>query len=339
MMQIYLIASGSRGYASVVGIGSEIGGEREATLLYQFTTGLSPALMPMCAVALAAIFRGRPAQRNIISVSFFLFVLAVQFLWWTTAGRRSMTIIALISAVSFFAIYYRSQLNGRRVFIIAALVLAAIPILWFLWEGYYLLRIATDVSRGAENLSILNLGRARELSVNSNVEGQFVENIIRRPFLILTSLSIVREATNGVLWGWNIISQALLTIPSVLFPNKFEFIGPVLENLWYFELGVPLNDWTNTMFVEGYIDFYIFGFPIYVYIIYILFILIIKISIYSGYTAIVFFSYFNLSFSILSVETTTNALFVCIRSTLFVIFVALFVRFLQRGRWMGRQFS
>ncbi|MGI6245943.1 MAG: hypothetical protein ACOYJQ_09265 [Pseudochelatococcus sp.] len=328
LSQLYMVIAGQRGYANVVGVGQT---QEEASQLYQFTVALSTSVMPLCAVMLAKILIDSENRQKLARLMFCISALLVQFLWWTTAGRRAMTILAIISVVSFFSIYYKRKLTERKIFMIIAFSIVFVPAVWYLWESYYLLRLATTASRGAENLSIMDLGRAQELTGGLDMDSAFTNNVIKRPFSLPTSVTVVRETASGFLYGWNTLSQLLLSIPSAFFPGKFDFIGPVGELLWFEALGVPLTDWSNTLFIESYIDFGVFGLFIYIIIISALMRLTLWIARGIGWDVVIWFTYFNLAFFMLSIEASANTIFVGFRSAFIALFIAFVVRIIANA--------
>ena len=327
LAQIYLMAAGDRGYAAV----TKVYDADEPSLVHQFVVGFSLAIMPICSCTLAKILTAPRGRRSMLGVLFCLSAMGVEMMWWSVAGRRHMTIIVLISLVSFFMVYFHGEMNKRRIITVMAAGAILAPVMWFFWESYYVLRIATDITQGQENLSFFDLERARQLAIGTDTENQFIENIVSRPFLLVTSLTVVRDTASGVLWGWNIVSQALLAIPSILFPGKLEFIGPVRENLWAALLGVPEKDWSNTILLEGYVDFGWAGFLIYTALLSALLSIFFKASRRTGSAPIVAYTYFSICFSVLNVETGPNFIFVTLRSVLLIILIG-FVLTLFRAR-------
>ena len=314
VLQAYLVLQGNRGYASVVFGGGEV------SLLYQFVEGFSPAVTPLIVMALAIIIGSKRSGYKMLPVLLIIAALIVQILWWTTAGRRSMTFIMLISAITFFSVYYKGHLNNNRLLFLAlSAVIGAYGVYW-LWESYFSLRLATNQTMGQANLSILDINTANSLS-GSDANRSFMENLVTRPFGTITSMTVFMKTAHGHLWGWNTLSQTLLSIPAIFFPGKLETIGPVMEHLWGARLGVPMNDWANTIFIEGYADLGLFGFPVLGVLIALLIKMVNRLGNYAGNSALSAYVYFNILFAVLNVEVSFNGLIVGLRSTLTVILI------------------
>lgn len=329
-VQAVFIALGRRGYAMVLGFGQEAGSK---PLVYQFVEGLSPAMLPIICALIGYQFSSKSVRNNYIITAFLIFCAFVQLVWWATEGRRAMTIISIISFVIFFSVYFSDNLTSNRIFVIFISGLIGAMILYIAWQAYFLLRIATSESGAFENLGIFDLERAKDIAASTDVGGSFADNIIIRPFSILISFVWVRELSSGVLLGWNAVSQFLNSIPSFFFEDKFLAVGPVQEDLWAQALGVPKTDYTNTIFLESYVDFGVLGFLIYL-------VFIIKVCEFvnficrrAGWSELVVFNYFTILFVVMNVETSPNTFFVYIRSIVFISIIYFILDFIRlRGR-------
>lgn len=317
VIQIYYIGIGGRGYAKMI---SE--SEGGLSIIYQFVDAFSPAIMPICSISIAQIISFSSERRRVLPILFNILAVAVQMIWWATGGRRYMAVILIISVTTFLMVYLKGRFTRRRALALIATVFIIVPTVWQLWEAYYLLRVATNETMGSENLSVLDLQRARMLA-GSDFQGAFQENAVTRPFATVTSLTAIRETATGYLWGWNAGSQLLLSIPSMFFTDKFGVIGPTSEYLWAEKIGVPFNDWTNTIFLEGYIDLGPIGFILYTIIIVSLVKISEKMGLASKSNPLQVFIYFNIAFMLLNAETTMNTIFVSVRTIAFVLLATL----------------
>jgi hypothetical protein len=326
--QIYLILTGESGYAYVVGAYYD----RELSLTYQIINSLSIFVLPASSLALAEIISERRVRPSAFMMLLVSVVIIVQFAWWSTAGRRPLTIIVLISLVSLASRLLKGQRIKKFTFPIALALLVSLPGVWFFWESYYVLRMATNAVNGAENLSILDLSRARQLASGAVGDAGFAANIVERPFETVTSLTTVRNTSTGFLWGWNGLSQALLTIPSALFPGKIAFIGPVIENLWAVSLGLSGADIVNTIVLDSYVDFGWLGVPLYIAIFSVICGGVFKLSVLSRSNMTTGFCYFTILFTALNSETTLVTSFTALRTALVITFLVLSVRLFIRKR-------
>lgn len=325
MVQLYFFYAGARNYAAATNIsGEEVG----AFLL--FASSLFPAVMPICVWHLASLMNEKINRKRMLIVSTLIITILFQIMWFATGGRRQMALLVFTSMVIYISVKYKEVNNARKIINSSVVAVLSAIFLWFAWESYYAIRVAYNES-GIENIGITDVATARSIASNSGADDEFVSNTITRPFLTLSSLTVVRQEASGVLWGWNAGSQFLLSIPSMLFPDKFEVIGPVLENLWYKEIDVPYNDWTNTLILESYVDFGFIGFFIYLFIISFLFILILNNKIARLNKDISAVLYFAAIFNIINIEATMNSIFVGIISLAFYILVVSVINMIWGG--------
>lgn len=323
VLQALFIAIGRRGYAMVLG---EQGASKP--LIYQFVEGFSPPILPIISGLIAFQLLSKNEKKDYRVIFFFIFGIMIQLIWWTTEGRRPMTIISIISFLTFFSIYFKGYLTAKRVALVLAAGVAGVVLVYFAWQSYFLLRIATSESRGLENLGLFDLDRAREIAASVDVGQTFADNIVRRPFSILISLVFVRELSSGFLWGWNAVSQFLHSMPAFLFQDKFATVGPVQEALWVSALGMPPDDYTNTIFLESYMDFGFLGFSIYLLSMVAICTFLKKICRKIGRPELMAFNYFITVFVVMNIETSPNTFFVYIRSVFFISMIYFAMEFI-----------
>lgn len=317
LIQIFLILTGDRSYASSTGL-SESG---NGGLIYQFLSTLFPAIMPLCSIYLAIIINIKNLRGKYFLILMYIFIIVLQILWFYTAGRRPMALLIFLSLFSFMSVRFTGPMNIKKlvkIFVILALSAQAV---WFFWNSYFALRVAYDETGGTESVGILNIEQARSVASSSDADEQFRSNTIVRPFSTISSLTTIQNESTGYLLGWNALSQALLTIPSAIFPNKFSAIGPVFEDLYYEEIGVSLTDYANTIFLEGYIDFGYFGSVLYIFIAHLMLTSLFRIKRIKNNENIYNLVYFTVIFQIVNIETTLTSIFVCILSIFLFIFI------------------
>ncbi len=324
ILQIILLLTGQRDYASSIGLGESANG----SLIYQFSASLFPAVMPVCAIYAALILNLEKFKGKYLVLLLYFSVIILQLLWFYTAGRRPMAILILVSLFSFMSVRYAGPMNMKKLFKILVILFLSAQAVWFFWNSYFALRVAYDQTGGTESVSVFNIGQATSVARTADGDEQFRSNTVSRPFATVSSLTTIREESSGYLWGWNAFSQVLLTIPSGIFPNKFGVIGPVLENLYYQKLGVPLVDYTNTIFLEGYVDFGLVGFLLYIAIVHVMCTSVFKIKRINRNVDVYNFVYFTLMFQIINIETTLNTIFVSFLSIFLFVVIFVIVNFI-----------
>lgn len=265
-IQFVLLVRGDWGYATVTGVE---GGETLAdwVVFMRSITVVQPVLIAIVMGRLG--HRGPGARLFWVKFALLASCALLQLGWFAVMGRRTVLIAAFLSAVVFLRCRYPEGVPRRAwvgVMLRSSLFLS---IILFLLFAYYGLRQATDALGPFENLTLANFLIERGELFWGGVG--YLDNTVSRPFSLVQSLWTLRDQATGFLYGWNIASQAMLAVPSIIFPGKLELIGPTLEELWGVALNVTVTDYSNTLVTESYVDFGWLGLPIHLTIVIALF--------------------------------------------------------------------
>lgn len=258
LTQAFLILSGNWGYVTVTGIDQQ---NRLPDWL-QLMKVASYAIPVIAAILLAN--QGKinfTLNKRIAKFATLSAILATQALWFSVVSRRTLFMLFFFSYVAYLRTTFPNGIPLRRAstLFIKTIFIASLAALISI--QYFKIRIATDLAGPNINLTLLDLVEINELAKNHDID--IVSSFASRPFGIIESLAVLQRDSTTHLYGWNLLSQALLTIPSALYPDKINSIGPTLEALWNQSIGIPYNDWANTLVTESYVDFGFYGFIFY----------------------------------------------------------------------------
>lgn len=311
-IQVILIWSGYWGYTTAIGV---FYADQDPVII-QFIRTISHSVPIFISLVLGWIaYEGKLHKRPpAMQITCLVSCLLVQLVWFTMLGRRTIIVLFILSVI----IYLRAKTGGKitkhDIFPAVYLVSISSFIAGLLSYFYLVTRSATTLTSEDQNLTLLDIFSSLELA--SSTPTSFSSNFVNRPIIVLDSFSIVREQASGILYGWNAISQVLMTIPSIIFPNKFFVIGSTLESLWSERLWVDLGDWSNTLLLESYVDFSYFGFALYSAILSFIYVNINNITIIKSNVVFSNIARFIIIFSVLTVEQTLVGYLSFIRDTL-----------------------
>lgn len=267
----------------------------------------------------------KPGERSWMQAMMTLAVVALGSVFWLIEGRRSMSTFVLLSALAFMLARTKGRLSPK---LIATMAIAFVILGLGLMQGskiFYSMRLAREI-----------LGRERTMSMSitdfidysSKIKEQPIPADIKkaqaaRPFVI-DNLSMVLPYVNHHLYGKELAMQVITTIPSAFFPGKAQFTAEIgnMEDLWTKEYGVPLNDYANSFTLDGYLDFWYFGFLFYC----VLAGLFVQLAyrLYSINPAMAYFCLFNNIALFLQVETSFNSYIGHLRN-LALLFIPLWI--------------
>jgi hypothetical protein len=309
ILQIVMMATGMLALAGTAGDSASTGSV-SPTLL--FGLGVSGPMMPMCAFLVGREMHNGSFRLGRTAISWVLLIGLFQLALWLPVGRRFFAGQVLLSTLSFLAARYPQSISWKNVASTALMLAFVVPLIFFAWQFFFKLRVASyDAPEGA---SVVELIRISQTIADENSNSGFYENIATRPYII-SSVITALHYHSGYMLGRGILGQLVVSIPTVLFPNKIRVMDElkISEDAWAKYLGIPINDYANTIFLDSYLDFYIFGFMIYVLIINMLCYAVIKISyIICGYDLSTFALYILLC-SGLQAEQQMSAWFGCAR--------------------------
>lgn len=326
-LQTWLIASGQWTYSTLHNFTE---GGTSPPLLPLITNDFAPIVAPVCGAIIGSAFDKdkRPSRLTlVVAVAFVL----IQMIWWIAVGRRPLTIIITMIAVVAFRYAFRGHLTKKAIttFVVGALLM--VPAIIVAWDAYYTLRLATVESGMTTELSILQWKEARERASLYQGDDNFEQNLMTRPFII-NSVTEVSTKIHGLLWGEEVYTQALRAIPGFLFPDKSDAIGLTAEELWATVARIGNEDMSNTVILEGFVDFWIFGFIVYIFI----FSFMIKCLVYIADRMQSDFSlsmiFFGFTYTFFNVETSLTEIFTRGRSILVLMLIVMLWRFVYQNR-------
>lgn len=316
--QAALLISGGWGFQVV--LDETVYGAGSASEINMLMEVITPALGPLIGFHLGRLLRqGRFWQAWPMVVS-----LALQIVWWLPIGRRVMAVEIIVTVIAFFAAFYSMRLSVRRVFVFCVSGLALLPVVYLMWNLFFAFRQASYLLN-ASTATTISAAELMDFSKKAGDASQeFGENVLSRPFII-NSVTICLDKASGLLWGTQLVTQALLSVPSFILPIKSDLLdqlGGVNERLWERKLSIPYTDYANTMLLDSYLDFGVFGFFVYLSLIGAIFLLIFRLYGAMKNTIALAYCFFSLTINLLLVEGSLSAQFALARGLLLVLAVA-----------------
>lgn len=297
-----------------------------------FMNSLELVTAPFCGAMVAILLRATKGR----SLEFWLIcvVMAVQLAWAMIGGRRVFATSFIVSGAAFFNVYWRGVPTRQRVIQAIAALGAGLVIVAFAWQAFYMLRVVSYSLRVGQAMpSVSEMYQMAKITDTRMGSVEYRNNLATRG-LIINSVVTVVENAHGSLYGQGMLNSSLEAIPSLFFPGKKDFDrsgGGVQEILWADQLGVPLDDYANTLLLDGYADFSIFGLTIYLTILQIF--LMVVSYIFRGSAialtafGVVFVQYLN------NVEASFGAAFSMTRDVTLIVIVAGFIYAAVSGRF------
>lgn len=306
--QFYLIYTGVWKYGVTLTYASNIDKS-------QWNLVISFACRPILVVVslmIADILNRKPSG-YIFGIAILLIALAVQFIWLSIEGRRIVAINVAIAALFFI----RSRRNGEfidyRSMMYYGIVGVSVSFLVYLsWSIYFVLRQISGLAElgGADVFQVLSVALTQSQSYNQSLSANFAS----RPFALMESFVYITQSAGGFTFGLGALTSAFQAVPSLFWPSKASQVLPDIEHLWTAILNLKLNDWSNTLLLEGYVDFWWVGFYLHIAIIAICGRSIIHYFRGRGSVLILCFAFASWAELTLSVETSATAYFVWIRN-------------------------
>jgi hypothetical protein len=267
----------------------------------------------------------RRAERSWMQAFIAIGVVALGTAFWLIEGRRAMSTFVILSAVAFLAGRTKGRISPKTMLTMAIL---AVVLGLGIMQGskfFYAMRIAREIVGGeqAKNMSITDfIDYSRRIQAEA-IPADVKKAQASRPFVI-DNAAMVLPYVNHHIFGKELAMQVITTIPSFLFPNKAQFTAEVgnMEDLWTKEYGVPLNDYANSFTLDGYLDFWYFGFLI--YCIFCAICVQIVYRLYSINPTLAYFCAFSNIALFLQVETSVASYVGYLRNMIF-LFVPLWI--------------
>lgn len=253
-LQLILLATGAQTYGLVA----------ENAKLSVFSVGaLSVATTPIAAAILGAELKRKGHLRSILASA--TMCLIVGLIWHFFSGRRTFAVAALLSGIAFLSVFARTMPLTKKTTISLILVVLTVLLISIAWQAFFAIRIASySVARGMETPSAIEMWRLSRSVDQRVLDRDYAGNIATRGLIINSASNFIEEA-NGSLHGTGLLYSFSTVVPAVVFPAKrdLERDYPSVESLWSAQLNVSPNDWANTIFLDSYADFGVFGLLLY----------------------------------------------------------------------------
>jgi hypothetical protein len=229
--------------------------------IISFMSFLGLFVLPIAALNAALPAHEGRAFRKWIIIGF---IAAVQIAWLSVDGRRMLANVMLVSLL----LYLHAALSVRKPslrdllsFAFSTMVISIC--VYVLWRYFFHVRHTHYFlqSTGHAYPGLWDIMQAMGQVDLPALDAAFAENVVMRPFII-QSVTAFEQAHLGLLWGQGLVADLLNAIPSAFGIDKSGLL--VAERLWASQLGVPYNDWANTLYLDGYADFGIAGLSIYI---------------------------------------------------------------------------
>lgn len=314
--QVVLIVTGKWTYGSLLlaGVRQDMG---ESAQYLQIANLISIAAMPFSAYILGRIL----SENRAISANLF-FVIAEIFsgmMWNFIGGRRYFIVEIGMSCVLYLSARYKNAGKKLKISTVMQLLIVSLGVISVAAPAYFAVRLASEsVSKGRQMPGIGELLASSKGVGNAQMSRGYDQKVVDRS-AIIGSVSTVSETNRDFSYGYGLYNSIMMALPPQIFNKSRLYKTP--EDLWY-TLGVPYDDYSNTLVLDSYVDFNFFGYAIYLFIICSM--IIISLNLMEK------FKYFSLLYKIsfvflfLNTETGVSTYFVQQRNML-VIFFALIV--------------
>jgi hypothetical protein len=257
VLQVALIASGAWTYGSLLLAGTR-SDDSGGTAALQLANYLAVINLPLAAHVLGL----RAGQKKSLSL---IGVIAAAALlsgvaWHFIGGRRYLTVEVLVAAA--FYLKAREAASGRSVQLGAVAKTASLLICLVAvsWPTYFAVRVASQsVKEGQAMPSAAELlGSAVALDSSSLSQG-YSNQVIDRS-AIINSVAAVAPALKRFALGDGLWYSVRIAAPSQLVDKSH--LAPSIEGLWT-SYGIKLDDYSNSLILDSYVDFGVVGFVLY----------------------------------------------------------------------------
>lgn len=259
LLMLFLIVSGRWTFGS---LSSHIQAEGKQLLLG--TSFLAILVFPLSGALLAS-----SVQRN-RTISAETAIMAgcviVALVWALVSGRRNFAVAVVLAAAGFLSVLWRNKPASTIIVQGAIAAVVGLALVSAGWQTFFMMRYASySLQKGTEVPSLTEMYALSKSVDRREANVRYAENLSSRGSII-SSVSVVASTADGMLLGESAVNSFIVVVPAVLFPGKADWergVGAAPELLWSIRLNVPLNDWANTLFLDSYADFSVFGLPLY----------------------------------------------------------------------------
>jgi hypothetical protein len=255
-------------------------------------------------------------QRTFWQWLIFITVMSLEGVFFLIAERRTFMVIIALSIITFSMGRIKDKFSIKHLLYTAVL---AVPLGFGIAQAnklFYKVRLATYelVHEPGKSHSLSDYLEAMNQISDETVSTELKNNVAARPYII-ASVGIVQKYATGYLYGEGVLYDLFRVIPSQFYPNKDKFIADYSkpESQWNKELGVPIDDYADSLMLTGYVDFSYFGFLLYSAICSLSFLIIYKLYSISMNISLKYLCAFSFLLNFMLVETGCSAFFVMTR--------------------------
>lgn len=263
VLMLFLIVSGRWTFGS---LSSNIEAEGKQILLG--ANFLAILVFPLSGALLANSLR----RKRTISAETVIMAgcVVVALIWALVSGRRNFAVAVVLAAAGFLSVLWRNKPASTIIVQGAIAAVVGLVLVSAGWQTFFMMRYASySLQKGADVPSLAEMYALSKAVDRREASAEYAKNLSSRG-AIISSVSVVASNADGALLGEGALNSIIVVIPSVLFPGKSDWerrIGGSQELLWSMRINVPLNDWANTLFLDSYADFSVFGLPLYLLIV------------------------------------------------------------------------
>lgn len=315
-LQILLLATGAWSYETTHSVGVDVAEQRQGPLTL-FVSGVASGLSPVVAYNYGLL---PPERRTTREALVLLLVVLVECIFWFVASRRDLMMVMALSAVGFSWGRIKHRLTFNQLLQAGVLLLVIGLVFVQANKVFYAMRLAS-FAHGERSQSISGFLEAMQNVPKESVDEALAQNLQSRPYTI-ESVAIMYKYATGNLFGKELLFEFAVATPSIFLPGKDKFLDefPEPEALWARFLGLPFTDYANSLVLDGYADFWYFGFLVSCSVSAAMFLITYKLISLGGNKCMMYFCSFSFLYALMQVETSYAA-FISLARNLIALFV------------------
>ncbi|MDF0490936.1 hypothetical protein PX554_22680 [Sphingomonas sp. H39-1-10] len=261
MIQLFLIAGGIWTYGSVLMASTrpDAGG---VVALLRAVDLCATAAMPMTAffLGIKLASRGRLTSGAVLLCGF---ALLIGLIWHFISGRRYLTVEIVLCAVLYLAARYRLQGKKLKVTGVGRIAILVAGVIVVAWPVYFAVRVASYTSKNSGEMpGIVDLVTSATEVKSQDLEAGYNQKVIDRSAIILSYSAVQSTLRSFAIGQGLLVSVAMASPPFIV--DKSKLPGSP-EKIWA-SLGVPEDDYSNTLALDSYVDFGYIGYAVYLLI-------------------------------------------------------------------------
>jgi hypothetical protein len=309
--------------------------DEQASPLLQLAVAVTGGVSGFSGLLVGALLRDKHWRKlspaTLLKLAILVAIIALQILWWLPLGRRVVVVQLALAFVAFLGSKNEFILSRRTVSTYVLSLLVFLPVAVLMSRIFVTLRLLNWSAGGGTSIGLFELlTRLNEIDPN-DVDSYQAEAGTRA--LIIYSYEIVRSYIYPPLGGLELLTQVINAIPSFLIPKTdvLQYLGGAHEQLWANTRGIPMDDYAQTLLLEGYVDFSFIGFVVYAFVVSTTFRFGIYINKLLGSFWTTFLFFYSYLYSLMQVETEVSSIFGVLRMGLTLALASFLVLFLTNS--------